>query len=102
MTKSTREIGDEFEDEIFKPLGIKKTPNSGAMFNDADGTAEGCIFELKVKSDKNDFSAPAKELKKLRSQAAKRWKDWIYIQRNKSGDQVLMDLELFIKLWQKR
>ena len=96
-----REIGDEFEDEVFKILEVKKTPNSGAMFNDGDGTAKGCIFELKVKNTNNDFKAPSKELKKLRGQADKRFKDWVYIQKNKGGSQVLMDLQFFIQLWKK-
>lgn len=95
----SREIGDEFEDEICSLLNIKKTPNSGAMFNDGDMNYHGCIFECKVKNDEKSFKIPSKELTKLRKQAFTRFKDWVYIQRNASGDQVLVDIELFTNLW---
>lgn len=95
----SRKIGDEFEDEVMHLLNLKKTPNSGAMFNDGDLTGKDCVFELKVKSDQPHFRVDKKELSKLQSQADRRLKDWVYIQRTKGGDQVCMDIELFAKLW---
>lgn len=95
----SRKIGDEFEDLIEQVLNIKKTPNSGAMFDDGDFNSNGCIFELKVKNDKKNFHTSNKELEKLKKQAKKRFKDWVYIQKTEGGIQVLVDLELFRNLW---
>lgn len=95
----SRKVGDEFEDEISQLLGIKKTANSGAMFNDGDLGNHDFVVECKVKNDKQNFHVNNKELEKLKSQSKKRFNDWLYIQRTKGGDQILMDIELFLKLW---
>ena len=57
------------EQEVKKLLGAKGTPNSGAMFNDADLSDDKFIIECKVKNTRKTFSVPAKEITKLKKQA---------------------------------
>lgn len=93
----SREIGDELEDKISADLGINKTTNSGAKFDNGDLTDKKLIVEAKVKS-KSSFSIPKGELSKLKKQADKHGKDWIYVQKNLSGTYVLMDYNTFLEL----
>lgn len=96
----SRATGDEFEDMIGNILGnINKTTNSGAKYNNGDFSNHDYIIEAKVKSTFKKFKVVDKELDKLQNQANIRLKDWIYIQRTQAGDQVLMDLGTFAKLW---
>jgi len=96
----SRATGDEFEDMIHSILGdINKTTNSGAKYNNGDFSNYDFIIEAKVKSTFKKFKVVDKELEKLKSQARMRLKDWIYIQRTQSGDEVLMDLGTFATLW---
>jgi len=98
----SRKIGDELEDEIAQLLGLRKTANSGAMFNNADMGDYDYIVECKVKNGKKNFHVDNKELNKLKEQAQKRFKDWLYIQKTDGGIQVLVDIELFLKLWKAK
>ncbi|MCB1713329.1 MAG: hypothetical protein KDH96_12915 [Candidatus Riesia sp.] len=96
-----REKGDELETQVAFDLGINKTTNSGARFDNADLTNSDYIIECKVKN-KNGFQACGSEIKKLVSQAIKHDKDWIYIQQSADNTYVVMDYNLFLCLWKSQ
>ena len=98
----SREVGDEFEQEIAQLLGLRLTTNSGAKYNNADMGDYDYIVECKVKNGKKNFHVDNKELDKLKDQALKRFKDWMYIQKTAGGIQCLIDLELLLKLLKKK
>lgn len=93
----SREIGDELEDKISTDLGLNKTTNSGAKFDNGDLADRKLIVEAKVKS-KPSFTLPRKELSKLQAQALKHGKDWLYIQKNNAGTFVMMEYNTFLEL----
>jgi hypothetical protein len=97
----SRQIGDEFEDMLCSSLGINKTTNSGAKFNNGDMSNSDFIIEAKVKNTSPTFKPDKKELTKLKKQAKTRLKEWIYIQRAADGDYVLLELGTFLDLWNK-
>lgn len=97
----SRVIGDEFEEELAEALGLKKTANSGAMFDDGDLRSRQVILEAKVKNNNKSLGGCASELKKLKTQAKKFCIDWIYAQKTQSGSYVVLDLEYFKELWEK-
>jgi hypothetical protein len=79
---TTKERGDALEDFIYKYLkdyncgSVKKTKGSGALHGDGDivvdnGPLEDDVFDGKVKGGCTSVSVPAKELIKIRRQAAK-------------------------------
>lgn len=75
------------------------TGNSGATFSDGDIRHKRLVIECKVKGTTEKFQAPTKDLKKLKALAEKQGKDWIYIEKNKTGEvQVLMDFNTFLEL----
>lgn len=95
----SREKGDLFEDKCCKVLGLSKTANSGAIHDDGDlydykGPLKDFIIEAKYKSIPN-FRASKAEIEKLKVQANKFFKDWIYIQSTDSGEYVLLSLDSF-------
>lgn len=94
----SREKGDKLEDFVSYHTGIKKTTNSGAKYDNADLSNRRFIIECKYK-DKSSFQPCGTELKKLMAQADKHGKDWIYIQENQGGIQVVIDWALFIEMW---
>jgi hypothetical protein len=96
----SREKGDILEDLVAHALGINKTTNSGAKFDNADLTNRQLIIECKVKSKQN-FQPCGSEIKKLIAQAKKHSKEWIYIQENLSGKFVVIDWEYFLELFQQ-
>lgn len=93
----SREKGDLLEDRVANDLGIKKTTNSGAKWDNADLSNRKLIIECKVK-DKEGFQGCKGEIKKLIAQAAKHSKEWAYIQQNKSGTFVVIDYNYFLEL----
>ena len=91
--------GYEFEERLEDLLdGLKRTAKSGGHWDNADLANEFTLVEAKVKSLDN-FRAPKGELTKLKNQAEKHGKDWVYIQKNDSGEYALLDLRFFITLW---
>lgn len=93
----SREKGDQLEARVANDLGINKTTNSGAKWDNADLTNRELIIECKVK-DKEGFQGCKSEIKKLIAQAAKHSKEWVYIQQNKSGTFVVIDYNYFLEL----
>ena len=106
---STREIGDEFEEEIIRLLNEHSPENewdstagSGSKWQDGDIRHQDYVGECKVKSNVRGFTAPASELNKLISEADKQFKDWLYFERNGDGrTMVLMDMNTFLELYEK-
>ena len=93
----SREKGDQLEARVANDLGINKTTNSGAKWDNADLTNRELIIECKVK-DKEGFQGCKPEIKKLMAQALKHSKEWVYIQQNKSGTFVVIDYNYFLEL----
>lgn len=96
----SREKGDKLEDKVSFDLGINRTTNSGAKWDNADLTNKKLIIECKFK-DKPFISNPNSEIKKLIKQASKHNKDWLYIQQNQGGTFAVMDYNLFLELYKK-
>lgn len=96
MTNMRRK-GDKLEEIVSSDLGINKTNNSGAKWDNADLTNRELIIECKVK-DKEGFQGCKSEIKKLMLQADKHSKEWVYIQQNKSGIFVVIDYDYFLQL----
>lgn len=97
----SREKGDRLEDKVAHDLGINKTTNSGAKWDNADLTNRDLIIECKVK-DKEGFQGCKTEIKKVMAQAVKHSKEWVYIQQNKSGTFVVIDYNYFLELIDKK
>lgn len=96
---NNREIGDKFEEELLALLpGTTRTAMSGAFWDNADLVGNTIMIEAKVR-DKESFSPRASEVKKLKKQAFKHSKEWVYIQKTNNGSYALMDLNLFAELW---
>lgn len=98
--KSSRETGDEFETEVAKLLRFKGTANSGAIFDDADLrpiNGKPVILEAKVKNTSRTHTMVVRcEIDKVKKQADKIGKDWIYVIRDISGNRhVICDLDFF-------
>lgn len=92
-----REKGDKLEQKISNLLGINKTTNSGAKFDNADLANRKIMIEAKVK-DKPSLSIPKGELSKIIAQAKKHSKEWLYIQENQQGTFVIVDIDTFIEM----
>jgi hypothetical protein len=95
----SREKGDKLEDKIAHDLGINKSTNSGAKWDNADLTNRNLIIECKYK-DKPSLSGVGPEIKKLMEQSKKHSKDWIYIQQNQAGTFVVLDYNTFLAMYQ--
>lgn len=93
----SRDKGDRLEDKVAADLGLNKTTNSGAKWDNADLTNKKLIIECKVKS-KDGFQGCKSEIKKLITQAAKHSKEWVYIQQNNTGTFVVIDYNYFLEL----
>jgi hypothetical protein len=96
----SREKGDKLESKVSNDLGINKTTNSGAKWDNADLSDRNLIIECKYK-DKPFLSGMNPEIKKLIKQAKKHNKDWSYIQECNAGTFVVIDYNLFLEMWQK-
>lgn len=94
----SREKGDKLEERVSRDIGIPKTNNSGAKFDNGDLSNRYAIVECKYK-DKPFLHSPNSELKKLIKQAKKHSKDWFYIQENRAGIFVIVDYNLFIEMY---
>lgn len=94
---SNSDKGYEFEKYVAKLLNRSFTARSGAHWDDGDIKDKDFIIECKYKTQPN-LTFPKGEREKLQTQAKKYIKDWIYIQRNNSGDQVVMSLDTFATL----
>jgi hypothetical protein len=92
---SSRSVGDELEKKISKVLGLKRTAMSGAYWDNADLANADLMVEAKVKNTQDNFRAPKKEISKLKAQAEKVGKDWLYIQQVSTGEVfVLTSLDI--------
>lgn len=96
----SREKGDKLEERVAIDLGINKTTNSGAKWDNADLTNREYIIECKVKGA-DTFKPCGTELKKLIAQAVKHNKEWIYIQSCNNQTYVVIDYDYFLEMWQK-
>lgn len=95
-----QKVGNQFEQEIATLLKFRQTVNSGAMFHDADLRPENgkpVIAEAKLRRTSGAISGVARtDVEKLKRQAEKIGKDWIYAVRGKSGESyVICDLNFF-------
>lgn len=97
----SREIGDELEEKVSKDLGLRKTCNSGAKFGNGDLSNHNFIVECKVKNGADSLASCGSEIKKLKSQARKVFKDWLYVQQTATSAYVVLDYDVFIELWEK-
>jgi hypothetical protein len=99
-----RKTGDQTENRVFgkvKHLGFRKTANSGARFGDHDMSHPDWVTEIKKKSTEG-ASVAKSELSKLKAEAEKQGKDWLFICENQKGNQVAMtDLDAFIAILEK-
>lgn len=98
---SSREVGDKLERDVLDTLGegFKMTAGSGSKFQDGDLRHNELVVECKVKGNCKGFTAPASELNKLIAEADKQLKDWLYVEQNAHGRQmVLCDLEAFERM----
>jgi len=94
----SREKGDKLEERVAIDLGINKTTNSGAKWDNADLTNREYIIECKVKGA-DTFKPCGTELKKLIAQAVKHDKEWIYIQQVNDRTYTVIDYDFFLQLW---
>lgn len=105
---SAREVGDDFEKEVLEALNsvdhhvldaFEMTAGSGSKFMDGDIRHRHLVVECKVKGNCKGFTAPSRELNKLITEADRQGKDWLYVEQNANGRQmVLLDLEAFQRL----
>lgn len=93
-----REKGDIFEEQVAYDMGIRKTNNSGAKFDNADLSNRDLIIECKYKGKKS-FQSCSNEISKLTEQAKKHNKEWIYIQQTETNAYVVLDYNYFLELW---
>lgn len=101
MEKSSRDVGDAFEDTVLSKLGpgFSKTAGSGSVFKNGDIRHSRLIVECKVKNNVTGFNAPRKELDKLKKEALKQGKDWLFIEVSSAREpMVLCDLNTFLEL----
>lgn len=92
----SRHTGDKLEKEIEQRFNIRRTSMSGGYWDNADLANEFVIVECKVKNDTDTFKCPKSELDKLKKQADKLGKDWMYIMQDGKGKKyVLTSLDFF-------
>jgi ribosomal protein S24E len=96
----SRDTGDKLEDKVSHDLGVTKTTNSGAKWDNADLTNKKYIVECKVKN-KDGFQPCKAEIKKLITQAIKHDKEWVYVQQTLDKIYVVIDYNLFLELYSK-
>lgn len=93
---SNRSVGDELEDKICQKFNVQKTAKSGAHWDNADLVNNNVLIECKVKNDCSSFRCPKSELSKLKKQANRSSKDWIYVMQDANGEvYVLTSLDYF-------
>lgn len=92
--KNQRKIGDKLEKKVqnflSKDLGFEQTANSGAKWKDGDLRHTAYVVEIKVKNNTGGASIATAELSKLKKEATKQNKDWIFVCENVKGDLVAM------------
>lgn len=94
----SREKGDALESKVENALGVNKTTNSGAKFNNADLANTKVIIECKFK-DIPRFKPEWKEIEKVIKQANDSGREWIYIQQNQAGTFATIDFNFLIELF---
>jgi len=95
-----RSKGDELETKVSNLLGVNKTTNSGAKFNNADLANSKVIIECKFK-DLPRLRPEWNEIEKVIKQATDSGREWIYIQENQAGTFAIVDFNFFIELFNK-
>jgi len=87
-----RSVGDEFEEVVLDKLGpgFSKTAGSGSVWKDGDIRHPELVVECKVKNTANSISCPRSELDHLQREAHIQCKDWMYVQRNKHGEELVL------------
>lgn len=95
-----RSKGDELETKVSNHLGVNKTTNSGAKFNNADLANSKVIIECKFK-DLPRLRPEWNEIEKVIDQAINSGREWIYIQENQAGIFAIVDFNYFIELFNK-
>ena len=101
MTKNpkinTRKIGDDLEDKVLEVLApyFSKTAGSGSVFKDGDLRNHEIVGEIKVRGT-SGASIAGKDFKKLKKEALKQGKEWLFVCENESKDLITMtDLNFF-------
>ena len=102
QNKSTREIGDKFEQFVLDNLPeFRATAGSGSVHQDGDMVSHQFIGECKVKGNCGGFSASGPELNKLKKEATKHCKDWLFFEKNAHGEEmVLMNFHTFLEMYE--
>lgn len=89
-----RKIGDKLEKKVqtflTRELGFEQTANSGAKWQDGDLRHNFYVVEIKVKNNTGGASIAQKDLSKLKREAKRQGKMWIYVCENVNGDLVSM------------
>ena len=94
---NTRKIGDKLENKVLNILEpyFSKTAGSGSVFKDGDLRNKETVGEVKVRSTAG-ASITGKDLSKLKEEARKQCKEWLFICENYDKDLVaMMDLNFF-------
>lgn len=94
---SNRSIGDKFEQEISNLLEIPVTVKSGGHWDNADMDSGKVLIECKL-TNKAGFSGTVDHIKKLKIQADKALKEWVYIRRTPDETYVIVSLDYFSEL----
>lgn len=89
-----RKIGDKLEKKVqtflSRDLGFGPTANSGAKWQDGDLRHSLYVVEIKVKNKTGGAIIDGRDLSKLKREAQKQLKEWIYVCENQKGDLVAM------------
>lgn len=96
----SRKKGDELESKVAKDLDINKTTNSGAKWDNADLTNKDLIIECKIRIGKG-LQACAADVRKLKAQALKHSKEWVYLQQSDDGMYAVLDYNFLLEILEK-
>ena len=102
--KTSRDLGEEFEEYVNEILNLKSTVNSGGSQRNKnsqgfDHNHERFTGESKVKNDQRRPNITQKEFDKLLKKAElEGYKDWIFFQKFGNKKIVMLDLDVFAEL----
>ena len=93
-----RDVGNAFEIKVSQAIpNGKLTPNSGAMFNNADVVNDTLVVECKVRN-KPSINISKIQLEKLKKQALLYSKDYAFANKTTNGEYITISLEHFKQL----
>ncbi len=94
---SNRSIGDEFEQKVSNLLNLPLTAKSGGHWDNADMATRKTLLECKYRSDES-LTGALDHIKKLKKQAEKHMKEWIYVRGTPTESFVILSLDYFAEL----